>query len=398
MKKIVSVMTIAAMATAMFAADPTFAPAVTEYTGEAAISYKVELDGVNAGIVNEESASLKFSLWSDGSKATTGEGLWGELVIKSDGSGDNNFVGPVTPAVDTAKIHFVDDDFYANVNIKAPAFSVGGGDESSAVKSPVVGLPSAKVDLANAAGFTVNLGLKDVVDANIAFADNGVVKFDAKKFAVKAEASLKAVENLDAYAGVAWSQEEADVAVAAKAGYKVALGETLSLKPAVGFAMKGAAKELGANVLLAWGAVDQEPNFHGYSNSVASVENKTANGVSASVKTGDFKNFDIVAGVYDATLVEGLKAGVQFVSASKTIDVAAAYSTALDIWNLGCYAGSKIVLGNSTNLGFVYGASVNTDGIIQNTNLSVGYDGEHAADIGGVDTNGTIVLKAKIHF
>lgn len=401
MKKIVGIVSVLALASALFADAPAFNAAVTKYDASAAIQYKIDLDAETMGIVNQAdlNATVEVSAWGAGSKATSGDGLWGELEIGGDATGTYN--GPAA-TIKKANIHFVDGDFSVVADILKPNLEVGGGDLDSAVKSTILGLPKSSVALANAAGFNVAIGVADVANFNVSFADNGVVKADAKKFAVKADATLKAVENLDAYAGVAWSQEEDDVAIAARAGYRVDIDDGLFVKPSVGYAMKGDAKELGAQVLLAWGAVGQEPNFMKVGATPA-VENKTANGVSATVKSSDLKTFTIIAGAYDATLVEGLKAGVQVETstakdAATAIGVAAAYGTAIDIWNLSCEAGAKINIADETKMGFAYKAGVNTDGIIQNTTLSCDYEGAHAADVGGANLKGTITFGAKIHF
>ena len=241
MKKIVGIIAALALAGSVFADDPSVVPSLVAFSGKAKIEYQVDLDKEAFGIYNEESAEFKVCFVpKDVKKSTSGDGLWGELVIKTGDAaneykathtaGSAAFALP-TVSVDTAKIHFTDDDFYVVMNIKAPGLSVGGGDIITATSSKKA-FPGASVTLANKAGFTLNFGLKDTVDFNIQFADNGVVKSDAKKFAFVFDASLKAVDGLTLNAGVGYGTEKEKLVAAVKADYKLAIGD-MYLKPAV---------------------------------------------------------------------------------------------------------------------------------------------------------------------
>ena len=459
MKKIVGIIAALAMVAGIaFADEPAYpAGSVAAFSGDASIEYQINLDDEAFGIANAENANFKIQFYNGGDKATTGDGLWGELKIsvgagdkelknsdKGNGtSGDNKekFDGVfqmLTPAVDTAKIHFVDGDFYARLNIKAPGLSLGKGSINTATWSAQE-FTERKVTLTGAQGFTFETGLTDVVEFNIQFADNGVKKSDAKEYGFLFDATLKAVENLNLFAGVAYSTEKVegkdqDLAFAARADYKVGITDTLYVKPAVGFNMQGDAKELGAGVLFGWGTEGQEAKFAKFkaANKIDDKDewdnicDKVADGVSVFVKTSlaDNTPVDFKFGFYDGTLIAGLsdalagfKVAAQLWAPDMTkfgdkwiADAALAYSHSLDAWKVSANFGFELISAkvgdeSKTNSGFLWGLGIENDkDIIDNTTLYLNYNGQKAKDIGstkghiGKDVKGTVKIGAKIHF
>ncbi|MDY3756116.1 MAG: autotransporter [Treponema sp.] len=121
MKKALSVFLMAAMAFGAFADEPVADVNVAEFSGNAAVTWGVDLDSGTTGFQNSTEVNLKLNLLNGGTKSTTGDGVWGELVIKTDG---DTFVGwnnttkddsankgmkkdlNLGVKVDTAKIHF----------------------------------------------------------------------------------------------------------------------------------------------------------------------------------------------------------------------------------------------------------------------------------------------------
>lgn len=431
MKKIVGIIAALALASAVFA-DPDVTPTVATFSGDASIEYDINLDETSFGIVNGENADFEIQFVAAGDKATTGDGLWGELKIKvgdavkvkgSKGAEADafKFKGAV---VDTAKIHFTDDDFYAVMNIKAPGLSLGGGKLVTATWSDNDNkvFPSAKVTLTDAAGFTLNFGLKDIVDFNLQYADNGVKKADAKKFAFVFDASLKAVENLGLYVGAGYGTEAKAFVAAAKVDYKLGLTDTLYLKPAVGFSFDEAkAKTLSAALLLGWGKENQEAKFAKFKGDTGDWDNvcdKVSDGFSvyAGVPLAKDAAIPFLVSVYDSTLVENLKMGAQFYAPNITkMDGAAAWAAdAAVAWGSGDLLGDWKVSANfgveieklaEVKAGFLWGCGVENGAIIDNTTLYLNYAGQAAKDIQnlggtikGIDQKGTIKLGAKIHF
>lgn len=404
MKKALVILMALAMVFAAFADDPAWNFGITKFDGDATISYTIDLDAEAFGMDNAKTeAGIEFTLISKGAKATTGDGLWGELAIEG-GEVKNGFNGLGNAAVKTAKIHFVDGDFSVAMDILGPNLKVGGGNANTATASAWA-LPAEKtVNMDPQKGFVIEIKAKDLFDANLSLADNGIVKSDAKKFGFKGDVTIKAIPDMNIYGGFAWAQTDNDFAYAAKFDYKLDLGG-LKLIPAVGFAGKGDTKELSGAVLLSWGADPADVGFIKFANGTKTVADKCADGVSVAFKSLDneFKNWGIMAGIYDSTAVAGLKVGADFAMSTvensvKTINAAVKYATEFDIFKFGADFGAKILLGNDTNMGFVYAANIATDGIIQNTTLKAEYAGENAAKAGGADIKGKIILSAKIHF
>ena len=99
MKKALSVFLMLALVGSVFAAEP--------------VAGGVDLDAKKTGFKNSASVTLKLNLLNEGSKSTTGDGVWGELVIKTNGdtfakaTNSSNIALPaMNVVVDTAKIHF----------------------------------------------------------------------------------------------------------------------------------------------------------------------------------------------------------------------------------------------------------------------------------------------------
>ena len=260
MKKIVGIIAALALAGSVFAGDPDVVPKVLEFKGDASLEWIADLDAETTGMLNTQNANLKIQLLPETTKSTEGDGLWGELVIKvnkteieaKEGNAAESGAWLNAPFVDKAVIHFVDDDFYAAMDIKGPNLGLGGGDLFLATKSKDA-YPSTGAAFDGAQGFNINFGLKELFDANFSFADNGQQVSDAKEYGFKLDASLKAVENLELYAGVAYNTIEEAAALAAKASYKVDLGDYY-LRPSVGFTKKDEAKYLAAALMFGWDA------------------------------------------------------------------------------------------------------------------------------------------------
>jgi len=419
------------LAGSVFAGEPSVSPVIAEFKGDASLEWIANLDNETIGMKNTQNANFKVTFISGGTKETTGEGLWGEIQIKEEASDAEAKLGaPASgvsvkaPTVEKAVIHFVDDDFYASMDIKGPDLSIGGGNYAIATRSDAapwanpsqnakeVGLPGP------AQGFKINFGLKDLFDANFSFADDGQDKVDTKDFAFKFDGTLKAVENLEVYGGVAYSTFEEKVALAAKASYKLGITDTLYVRPSVGFALKDKAKALGAALLLGWGAENIDSDFteeFSFEPGKKQIPKKFSDGVSFALTSNlESKdkggNMGFIIGLYDSTFVPGLKFAADFrgdfysLDKQWDLDAAVKYSNTFDIWtidaNFGLRVMTRTALETKTKAGFLYGFGVSTDNsFIQNTKLYVNYKGEHAEDIGAAkNLKGTVTVGTQIHF
>ena len=124
MKKALTVFLMLALVGSVFAAEPVADVNIAEFSGNASVQWGVDLDAGKTGFKNAYEVVFKLNLLNNGTKSTTGDGVWGELVLKTDG---DSFVGWKNTAfsdgafganegmgkdlswkvfVDTAKVHF----------------------------------------------------------------------------------------------------------------------------------------------------------------------------------------------------------------------------------------------------------------------------------------------------
>ena len=424
MKKIVGIIAALSLVAGVAFADPELSLVPTSFKGDATLEWIANLDAETTGMKNSDSSEFKIVFYPDTEKSTSGDGLWGELKIKAakdevaaDGSGINLH----KPTIETAKIHFVDGDFYARLNIKVPGLSVGGGKNVIATFSDKGAFdnPSKGVTVTGKQGFTVEFGLTDFIDFNLQFADNGEKKSSEKEFGFAFDAKLNGagfdVEGLELYAGVAYATEKVsgasqDAAIAARASYKLAIDDKFYVRPTVGFGLQGDAKALTAVVLFGWGGENAEPKFAKFNDTIDNIHDKCSDGVSFALTSNleskdEGGNMGFLFSAYDSTFVPGLKVGAEFAGDFYTIgdgftfDVAAKYSNTFDIWTIDANAGLKLAKAADTNVGFLYGFGISTDNsIIQNTKLYAKYAGEQSAKIGGADKKGKITVGTQIHF
>ncbi len=81
-----------AMAFGAFAqdAEPVADVNIAEFSGNAAVQWGVDLDSGTTGFQNSYEVNLKLNLLNNGIKSTTGDGVWGELVLKTE---EDTFIG-----------------------------------------------------------------------------------------------------------------------------------------------------------------------------------------------------------------------------------------------------------------------------------------------------------------
>ena len=113
-----------ALVGSVFAAEPVADVNIAEFSGNASVQWGVNLDSGKTGFLNAYEVVFKLNLLNNGTKSTTGDGVWGELVLKTDGdsfvgwkntSAGNTVLAPTEGMsnalnwkvyVDTAKVHF----------------------------------------------------------------------------------------------------------------------------------------------------------------------------------------------------------------------------------------------------------------------------------------------------
>jgi hypothetical protein len=136
MKKIVALGAIAALAGGMiFADEPAIDMKVAEFNGNATVKWGMDLDAGQHGFENSTGdTNLKVNLWNEGTKATEGDGIWGEIEIKGKGLAIKNkeFDGDGNVSVEKALIHLGDK---AYIGIKSGDTQVGAYKFDGAIRS-----------------------------------------------------------------------------------------------------------------------------------------------------------------------------------------------------------------------------------------------------------------------
>ena len=210
MKKIIAGAALAALTAGMaFAAEPVADVKVNELSGNAQVKWGVDLDAGKTGFENTVDPHFKVNLFNEGTKETSGDGIWAEIKVKGAAiKAEDGEVGKASASLEEAKLHF--NNFY--VGIKSGDTQVGEYKFDGAIRS---------ADNDNAKWLT-NVGPADYSQGIVAgYGDNnfGVdVDFRSYKtdktnytsaYAVAAEAKLKDsnefVSGLGVDAGVSYS-------------------------------------------------------------------------------------------------------------------------------------------------------------------------------------------------
>jgi hypothetical protein len=214
MKKIVTIGAIAVLAAGfMFADEPAIDMKIAEFNGEAGVKWGVDLDAGQHGFENTTgSLNLKVNLWNEGTKATTGEGVWGEIEIKGKALAIKNkaWDGDGNVSLEKALIHLGEN---AYIGVKSGDTEVGEYKFTSAIRS--AGNDNAKW-LANVGpknfseGIVVGYG-NDMFGLDVDFRSyydkDTTNTYYTSAYAIAAEAKLKdsLVPGLTADAGIAYN-------------------------------------------------------------------------------------------------------------------------------------------------------------------------------------------------
>ena len=396
MKKALAILLALSMVFAAFADAPAADFSVVSVTGSASLEWVSNLEPETNGFKNSTEAVVKINLFNGGDASTSGDGMWGELKVVTDKDGFVEVKGDATDAfaskietvpmfakIDTAKIHFVEGDVAIALNILKPSLALGD------VVLPTAASGETKSDKFDVTGALTNGFALEVktspIDVNFKVMDNDVAA--TKEWGFGADATLKVVENMNIKAGFAYANEE--TAFVASADYKLAIDEKLYVKPVVAFGMKDPNKQLAAGVLFGWGADGQKPEFA----LLNKDSDKFADGVSVTFKSDLDEGNSIVFGLYDSTLLAGLKFGAEYDAdlddfAEGKLATGVKYGTDIDILTVALEFGYKADFALDTNE-YIYSVEVSTDDVIDNTTLSAKY-------AGGKDDKGTITVGAKI--
>jgi len=318
MKKALVILMALSMVFAAFADEPAVKNEIAEFKGDATVTWGVDLDNSTTGFRNVENGSLKFTLINDGTKATTGDGVWGEIAVSinnddgvqyTNGSWNGKTVG-----VDKAKLHITD---MIAIGIRKGNVTNGGYKLALAADSDqdtLFNVGAFGGSAATTQGITLEIALPDLLNLNIDFRSEDIdnpanTKADyTNNYGIAADVDVKAVDNLTLKVGYGMDFYGTKTkGLFAQFGYKAALDDKFFLEPQVAFGTNlDTSMKLAAGVLFGWGDKNKDP--------IKFMNTKVSNGFSVATIM-DFKDMSTIplcVAVYDSTFVENLCAGVEF--------------------------------------------------------------------------------------
>ncbi len=261
MKKIIAITAMAAAAAALsFAAEPEADLKIAEFSGNASVTWGVDLDTGKTGFKNDDSAKLKVNFTNEGTKKTEGEGIWAELEIKGKSLyAENGAIKDGTASVENAKLHFGP----VYLGIRKGNTLVGAFKPLNAVHSSNDGIGDVMGpdhDQGIVAGFSNDLF---AIDVDFRSKKDATYNWYGNDYGAAAEATLKFVPNMEIKAGADYQFDAKALGVGASAKYTLALGDTFKLIPSVGYTMAfkddndSSTVDLGmalaAGAIFAWG-------------------------------------------------------------------------------------------------------------------------------------------------
>lgn len=395
MKKIAMGIAAVAMATAMFAAEPTFNESVAEYKGEASVTWGVDIDNKATGFKNAESASMKVNLFTAGDKTTEGDGIWAELKIKNDAKDTDGSWGLPAVSVDVAKFHIYD----VYIGIRSGDVEVGGCKPQTAIVSSNYGIAGVASNKNATQGIVVGYA-NDYFGIDVDFRSDKTEQY-TNKYGIAAEVALKAVENLDAKAGVTYEfKDDAKVAYAASVGYKLPLSGDYYLKPVAGYTGSNKNEnKVAASLVFGWG--DQgwgNPGVYYFNSDMNKTPGVSVDYVIDLASATD--NGTIYAAFYLGDLVANTKAAADLTviltegaDAKVTANAGAAYDIKLDDLTITPKAGisyANAAAGDKIEVK----AGVDLNGLVDNTTFGIEYESGNLK----ASKAGTLNVSAQIHF
>ena len=301
MKKALVLLLALSMVFGAFADEPVANVNVSEFSGEASVTWGVDLDAERTGFKNDAKVTLKLNLIDGGDKSSTGEGVWGEIKIKTDGDtftkaeGNDVKIGaleiPAKIKVDTAKLHFGENAYIGitsgdtqvgeyKLDTAVAAEKTTNGNKGAVVCLPISDKNAKEINTKYTDGIVAGYG-NDLFSVDVDFRslywfdlneqeDDGTKIWygqqysNAYSFAI--DGALKAVDNLTLKGGYSkdiankWDETVTDAFYVA-ADYKLGLNDTFYLKPQIGYVHAMASsdvceyklpEELGEKIIQDW--------------------------------------------------------------------------------------------------------------------------------------------------
>ena len=289
MKKALVLLLALSMVFGAFADEPVANVNVSEFSGEASVTWGIDLDAERTGFKNDAKATLKLNLLDGGDKSSTGEGVWGEIKIKTDGDtfmkaeGQDAAIGTLSTKVkvDAAKLHFGENayigitsgdtqvgEYKLDTAVAAEVTKNGNVGDADYKNGIVAGygndMFSVDVDFRSMATEKDDIIIKEKIELDddnyLVLLSNGEWEKISKKdldekggvystkldtqytnaYSFAIDGSLKAVENLTLKGGysadIANKWDEAlETGFYVASDYKLGLNDTFYLKPQIGY-------------------------------------------------------------------------------------------------------------------------------------------------------------------
>jgi len=232
MKKALVVFLALALVAGVFADEPVAESSVSGFDGSASVTWGVDLDAGTTGFKNDASANFKVKLAAGGDKTSAGDGVWGEIKIKTDGLAiENGAIANGGASVEFAKLHLGP----VAVGIMKGDTSVGGYDAPRAMNQG----QKAKVDSVNESkehGIVIQYSAGDIFAIEVDF--RSAEKYN-NDYGVAAEITSKPISGLEIKAGYSMAFESQAMGLGAKVEYNMPIGDAgMYVKPGLGYSSK----------------------------------------------------------------------------------------------------------------------------------------------------------------
>ena len=309
----------AAAAALTFAAEPAVNQSVS-LSGDASVTWGVDLDTGKTGFKNEENATLEVVFTGEGTKETTGEGIWAEIQAKGTALSVKDTL-TTTPtltngaaSIEKAQLHFGP----VYVGIRSGNTLYGAYKIPNAVRSADSDNAEKTDDVAGTdhtqgivAGYSSSL-----FDVAVDFRSKATgTNYYNNDYGVAAETTLKFVPNLSIGVGADYQINDKALGVGANASYKIAFGEKFYLQPSAAFTMgkidtADPTMNMAAGVLFGWGAT-ADANAGVYYLDVDATAKKVTPGIGIAAKITNLTNnpvIRLVPSFYSGDIIPNLTA------------------------------------------------------------------------------------------
>ncbi len=284
-KAVLLIAALVVVSSMVFAAEPVAELKITDFSGNAKVTWGVDLGTGVSAFANTTETKLQLDLVGSGDKTSAGDNIWGEIKIKTDGdpirikteNGGAPALSGLKVVVDVAKLHIgslayigiksgnTDIDYMMLPDECAAVFFVDPAKRYGQVASgytnfmgfgTIAAMTSLMADAENGTGpdatqgIVAGIAIPDLVNVDVDFrsintwSDSLVISKDTpevNQYAIKGAVELKAVPNLTAIVAVntgiggnnGANACYYDIGFGGKVAYKIALDEKMYVLPKI---------------------------------------------------------------------------------------------------------------------------------------------------------------------